>query len=187
MGQMMTKCPSKWPILWERSVRIGWNDDQMSLKEANFVKQNWLQWVKWWPNVLQSDQCYEVELFPKGQMMTKFLSKRTNLWDKIGCEGSNDDQMSFKETKFMRKKCSHRVKSWPNVLERGQLCEKELVAMGQMMTKCPSKSPSLWNGSVRKGQMMTKCLSKWTKLWDRIGWKGSNDDQMSFKVTNFMK
>ena len=269
----MTKCPLKRPNLWDRGVRIGSNDDQMSFKETNFVKQNWSQWVKWWPNVLQSDQFYEIEVFRKGQMMTKCLWKWTNLWDRIGCKGSNDDQMSFKETNFVKRnwlllgqmmtKCpskgpnlwdrsvriesnddemsfkeskfvkqnwTHRVKWWPNVLQRDQLCEAEIVAKGQMMTKCPSKRPNLWKRGVRigsnydqmsfketnfatqnwsqwvkwwpnvlqrdqiydievfaRGQMMTKCSSKRPNLWDRSVRIGSKDDQMSFKVTKFMK
>ena len=108
----------------------------------------------------------ETELVTMGQMMTKCPSKRPNLLNRICCKGSNDEQMSFKETKFMRKKRSHRVNWWSNVLQRDHICETEFVAEGQMMTKCPSKRPTLWN---------------------RIGRNGSNDDQMSFKETNFVK
>ena len=165
-GQMMTKCPSKRPNLWERGVRIGSNYDQMSFKETNFAKQNWSQWVKWWPNVLQRDQIYDIEVFARGQMMTKFPSKRPNLWDRSVSIGSSDDQMSFKETNFVKQNWLQWVKWWPNVLQSDQFYEIEVF---------------------RKGQMMTKCLWKWTNLWERIGWKGSNDDQMSFNETNFMK
>ena len=230
LGQMMTKCPSKRPNLWDRSIRIGSNDDEISFKESKFVKQNWTHRVKWWPNVLQRDQLCETELVAMGQMMTTCPSKRPNLWDRSIRIGSNDDEISFKESKFVKQNWTHRVKWWPNVLQRDQLCETELVAMGQMMTKCPSKWPILWNRSVpkgsnddemslkvnkfvrqnwlervkwwanvlqsdqfyeievfQKGQMMKNVLSKWTYLWDRIGCKGSNDDQMSFKETNFVK
>ena len=138
-GQMMTKCPSKRPKLSDRSDRIGSNDDEMSFKESKFVKQNWTHRVKWWPNVLQRDQFCETELVAMGQMMTKCPSKRPTLWNRIGCNGSNDDQMSFKETTFVKQNWTHRVKGWANVLERDQIYEIELVAMGQMMTKCPSK------------------------------------------------
>ena len=109
-GQMMTKCPSKRPNLWDRGVRKGSNDDQMSFKETNFVKQNWSQWVKWWPNVLQRDQLCETELVAMGQMMTKSPSKRPNLWDRSVRIGSNAEQISLKETKFMKQKCSRSVK-----------------------------------------------------------------------------
>ena len=40
----------------------------MSFKETKFVKQNWLRWVKWWPNVLERDQIYETEVFAKDEM-----------------------------------------------------------------------------------------------------------------------
>ena len=164
--QMMTKCPSKRPNLWDRSVRIGSNDDQMSFKESKFVKQNWTNRVKWWPNVLQRDQIYEIEVFVFGQMMIKCPSKRSNLLDRIGWKGSNDDQMSFKETNFVKQNWLQWVKWWPNVLQRDQIYEIEVFGFGQMMTKCPSKRSNLLN---------------------RIGCDRSNDDQMSFKETKCMR
>ena len=163
---MMTKSPSKSPNLWNRIGRIGSNDDQPSFKETKFAKQNWLRWVKWWPNVLERDQFYEIELVAMGQLMTKCPSKKPNLWDRSVRIWSNDDQMSFKETKFVKQNWTHRVKWWPNVLEKDKIYVIELVAMGQLMTKCPSKRPNLWDRSVR--------------IW-------SNDDQMSFKETKFMR
>ena len=166
MGQMMTKCPSKRPNLWDRSVRIRSNDDLMSFKETKFVKQNWLQRVKWWPNVLQRDQICETELVAMGQMMTKCPWKSRNLWDRSVRIGSNDDEMSFKESKFVKHNWLRWDKWWPNVFQRDQICETEFVAMGQMMTKCP------W---------------KWPILWSRTVLKGSNDDEMSFKVNKVVR
>ena len=183
----MTKCPSKWPNLWNRVGRNGSNDDQISFKEIKFVKQNWTQRVKWWPNLLQRDQICETELDAKGQMMTKSPSKgqiceteldakgqmmtkcpskRPILWDRSVRIGSNDDEITFKESKFVKQNWTHWVKWWPNVFQRDQICETELVSMGQMMTKCPWKRPN---------------------LWDRIGCNGSNDDQMFFKETKFIR
>ena len=57
-------------------------------------------------------------------MMTKCPSKRQNLLNRIGCDGSNDDQMSLKETKFMKQKCSRRMK-WMGK------CPVSLVVRGQ--------------------------------------------------------
>ena len=138
----------------------------MSFKEIKFVKQNWLRWVKWWPNVLERDQSYETDVFAVGQMMTKCPSKRPYLLNRIGCDGPNDDQMSLKETKFINQNWLGLVKWWPLFLQGDQIYEIEFVAMGQMMTKCPSKRPNLWDRSVRIR---------------------SNDDLMSFKETKFVK
>ena len=163
---MMTKCPSKSPNLWNTIGCDGTNDDQTSFKETKFVKQNLLRWVKWWPNVLESEQSCETELVGKGQMMTKCPSKWPILWDRSVLIGSNDDEMSLKVKKFVRQNWLQSVKWWPNVLQRDQLCETELVAMGQMMTKCPSKRPNLCDRSVSIG---------------------SNDDEMSFKESKYLK
>ena len=138
----------------------------MSFKEIKFVKQNWLRWVKWWPNVFERDQSYETDVFAVGQMMTKCPSKRPYLLNRIGCDGPNDDQMSLKETKFINQNWFGLVKWWPIFLQGDKIYEIEFVAMGQMMTKCLSKRPHLLN---------------------RIGCDGSNDDQMSLKETIFMK
>ena len=145
-GQMMTKYPTKrsnvWnrigrkgsnddqisfkgTNLWNRSVPKMLNDDEMSFKETNFEKQNWLQWVKWWPNVLQRDQIYEIELVAMGQMMTKCPSKRPNLWERGVRIGSNYDQMSFKETNFAKKNWSQWVKWWPNLLQRDKFVKQK--------------------------------------------------------------
>ena len=40
----------------------------MSFKETKFFKQNWLRWVKWWPNVLERAEIYEKEVFSKDEM-----------------------------------------------------------------------------------------------------------------------
>ena len=125
---MMTKCPSKSPNLWNTIGCDGTNDDQTSFKETKFVKQNLLRWVKWWPNVLESEQSCETELVGKGQMMTKCPSKWPILWDRSVLIGSNDDEMSLKVKKFVRQNWLQSVKWWPNVLQRDQLCETELVA-----------------------------------------------------------
>ena len=129
-GQLMTNCPSKRRNLWSRSGGKGSNQVQMSFKETKFMKQKWWRGVKYWPNGLQRDQIYEAEVVAKGQIMSKCPSKWPHLWSRSGGEGSNDDQMSFKETKFF---------------------ETDVVAKGQMMTKCPSKRPNIWNRRVREG------------------------------------
>ena len=46
----------------------------------------------------------------KGQMMTKCPSKRPKLSDRSDRIGSNDDEMSFKESKFVKQNWTHRVK-----------------------------------------------------------------------------
>ena len=163
---MMTEFPSKSPNLWNRIGRIGSNDDEISFKESKFVKQNWTHRVKWWPNVLQRDQLCETELVAMGQMMTKCPSKWPMLWNRSVPKGSNDDEMSLKVNKFVRQNWLERVKWWPNVLQRDQIYQIEVFAWGEMMTKCPSKSPNLWN---------------------RIGRIGSNDDQISFKETKIIR
>ena len=40
----------------------------MSFKETTFVKQNWLRWVKWWPNVLKRADIFETEVIAKDEM-----------------------------------------------------------------------------------------------------------------------
>ena len=144
-GQLMTNCPSKRRNLWSRSGGNGSNQVQMSFKETKFMKQKWWQRVKWWPNVLQRDHICESEVFAKGQMINQVSFKETKnlwnrsgreesnddqmsfeekkkLWNRSGCKGSNHDQMSCKKTKFVEQKWLRRIKWWPNVLQKDQIC-----------------------------------------------------------------
>ena len=129
-GQIMTKCPAKRPNLWNRSGGKGSSHVQMSFKETKFMKHKWWRRVKSCPNVLQRDQICEKEVFARGQILTKWPSKRPNLWSRSGGEGSNHVQMSFKVATFMKQKWWRRVKWWPNVLQRDQISETDVFAKG---------------------------------------------------------
>ena len=134
------------------------------LQRDQIMKQTCLQRDKWWPNVLHRDHIYESEVFTKDQMINQLCFKETkNLWNKSGGEGSIDDQLSFKKTKFMKQKWWQRVKSCPNVLQRDEIYEAEVVAKGQIMSKCPSKRPNMWNRSVCEGSNINQLSSKETK------------------------
>ena len=188
-GQMMTKCPSKRPNIWNRRVCKGLNDDQMSFKETIYVNQKCSRRIKWLANCASKRQkICETKVVAKGQLMTNCPSKRRNLWSRSGGKGSNQVQMSFKETKFMKQKWWQRVKSCPNVLQRDQICETEVFARGQLMTNCPSKRKKMCETEVvAKGQIMTKYPSKRPNLWSRSGGEGSNHVQMSVKETKYVK
>ena len=45
---------------------------------------------------------FHVASYASAQMTIKCPLKERNVCKRNSCEGSNDDQMSFKETKFMR-------------------------------------------------------------------------------------
>ena len=56
-----------------------------------------------------------------------------------------------------------------------------------MMTKCPSKRPTLLTRSGREGSNVNQMSLKRTNFCNRSSYEGSNDNQMSFKETKFVK
>ena len=64
------------------------------------MKQKWWRRVKLCPNVLQRDQICETEVFARGQILTKWPSKRKKFCEsEVVAKGQMINQLSFKETK----------------------------------------------------------------------------------------